>query len=290
MKIPLLLFVPIFSFFFSCKKNISLTNLNGDKIGCFGHAGMGSKSIYPANTLQSFEACLNKGADGTEMDIQVTKDSVLVIFHNDDLSGTTKCGGIIRDMNWDEISTCRINSALFKHLNVISFDEFMKAIDNPFRYTFTFDCKCTAGEGNDNEYYHCFTNAIVKTVQSHGLGQHVFIENPDPAFLNMLKSSDSDLKLFLLTENYESGIETAAKNQFYGLSMDSKHISKDQVKDAHDQNIRITLFGVQNNKQNLDAIEKQPDFIQTDDLNYLLRVFGKLNRKGNLYAMIRDLK
>src|ERR1700741_3054428 len=89
-------------FLFSCKKDPPLTNLNGDKIGCFGHAGMGSRSVYPANTLQSFEACLDKGADGTEMDIQVTKDGVLVIYHNDDLSSATACGGVVRDLNWEE--------------------------------------------------------------------------------------------------------------------------------------------------------------------------------------------
>src|SRR6201988_3254003 len=97
-------------FFLSCKKDISLNNLNGDKIGCFGHAGMGSRSIYPANTFESFQTCLGSGADGTEMDIQVTKDGVLVVFHNDNLSGITECGGVIRDLNWSEISSCRFSS------------------------------------------------------------------------------------------------------------------------------------------------------------------------------------
>jgi len=286
----LVILTSIFIFLISCKKNISLSNLNGDKIGCFGHAGMGSKSIYPANTLQSFEACLTKGADGTEMDVQVTKDGVLVIFHNDDLSGTTACGGNIRDLNWDEISACRINSLLFKHLDIVSFDEFMQTIDNPFKYTFTFDCKCTPGADNENEYYQRFTNSIIKTIGDYGLEQNIFIENSDPAFLNLLKGLNNNLKLFLITEDYASGIKTAMQNNFYGLSASNELISKDQVSDAHSQNIRITLYGVQTNRQNYDAVEKQPDFIQTDDLDYLLRLFGKLNRKGNIYAMVHNLK
>jgi len=290
MKIRLLILISIFAFLFSCKKNISIINLNGDKISCFGHAGMGSKSVYPANTLQSFEACLNKGADGTEMDVQVTKDGVLVIFHNDNLSGTTACGGNIRDLNWDEISACRVNSLLFKHLDIISFDEFMRSIDNPFQYTYTFDCKCTPGTDDENEYYKRFTNSIVKTIQDYGLEQNIFIENSDPAFLNLIKSSNSNLKLFLITEDYDNGIKTAVQNNFYGLSTSNELISKNQVNDAHSQNIRVTIYGVQTNRQNYSAIEKQPDFIQTDDLDYLLRLFGKLNRKGNVYAMLHNFK
>lgn len=121
----------VFISLLSCKKNISVNNLNGDKIGCFGHAGMGSRSVYPANTMESFKTCLNNGADGTEMDLQVTRDGVLVIFHNEDLSSVTACGGIIRDLNWSEIDACRINSPVFKHLNVISFEEFIQKIRNP---------------------------------------------------------------------------------------------------------------------------------------------------------------
>lgn len=290
MKLRLIILISISVFLFSCKKNISLSNLNGDKISCFGHAGMGSKSIYPANTLQSFEACLNKGADGTEMDMQVTKDGVLVIFHNDNLSGTTACGGIIRDLNWDEINDCRINSLLFKNLDIVSFSEFIKTVDNPFQYTYTFDCKCTPGADNENEYYHRFANAIVKTIRDYSLEQNVFVENSDPEFLNLIKGLNSNLKLFLITEQYESGIKTAVQNNFYGLSASNALISRDQVNDAHSQNIRVTLYGVQTNRQNYAAIEKQPDFIQTDDLDYLLRVFGKLNRKGNIYAMLQNLK
>ncbi|MBI3518547.1 MAG: hypothetical protein HY062_04220 [Bacteroidetes bacterium] len=113
---------------------------------------MGSKSVYPANTLLSLETCLNKGADGTEMDIQVTKDGVLVIFHNDDLSSITECGGVIRDLNWSDIETCRLHSLILKNLNVISFEEFIQTIGSPSKYTFTFDCKLTPGTGDDNEY------------------------------------------------------------------------------------------------------------------------------------------
>ena len=204
----------------SCKKNISLNNLNGDKIGCFGHAGMGSKSVYPANTLQSLELCLSKGADGTEMDIQVTKDGVLVVFHNDNLSGLTECGGVIRDLNWSDIETCRLHSTLLKNLNVISFDEFIQDINSPSKYTFTFDCKLTSGEGDDNEYYQRFARSIAETIDEYGIADNVFIENSDPAFLNLIKTYNPRPKLFYLAEDIDNDIKIAAENNFYGISVD----------------------------------------------------------------------
>lgn len=270
--------------FISCKKDITLNNLNGGKIGCFGHAGMGSKSLYPANTLQSFETCLSRGADGTEMDIQVTRDGVLVIFHNDDLSSVTKCGGIIRDLTWDEISNCRINSVMFNSLDVMSFDEFFQTIDNRYKYTFTFDCKITQGAGSNDEYYKTFSSAIVSTIEKYGLQENVFIENSDPEFLNLIKRQNNQLKVFLLGEDFENDINIAQKNEFYGVSFSNNHISSMQIQDAHSKNIRVTLYGIESNKQNYDAISKQPDYIQTDDLDYVLKLFGKFNRNSGRVA------
>ncbi|MBL7936235.1 MAG: hypothetical protein JNM51_10565 [Bacteroidia bacterium] len=279
MKIRLINLIIISLLFTSCKKDITLDNLNGDKIGCFGHAGMGTRSLYPTNTLQSLVSCLNRGADGTEMDIQVTKDGVLVIFHNDDLSGVTGCGGIIRDLNWNEINACRVNSFLFKNLNIISFNEFIQNTKNPYQYIFTFDCKLTSGVGNNDEYYFRFASAIANTIEHYGFQDNVFIENSDPEFLNLIKSMNNNLKLFLLGQNFETDIITATENGFYGLSMPNNLVSATQIKEAHDKNIRVTIYGVETNKQNYDAIEKQADFIQTDNLDYVLKLFGKFNRK-----------
>lgn len=288
MKFGLIVFSTIL--FLSCKKDITLNNLNGNKMGCFGHAGMGTRSFYPANTLQSFETCLNRGADGTEMDIQVTKDGVLVIYHDADLSSVTKCGGIIRDLTWDEISNCRINSVMFNTLEVISFDEFFQTIDNPYKYTFTFDCKITQGSGSNDEYYKVFSSAIVSTIEKHGIQENVFIENSDPEFLNLIKRQNNQLKLFLLGEDFENEIYVAEKNEFYGISFSNDHVSSQQIQDAHSKNIRVTLYGIESKKQNYDAISKQPDYIQTDDLDYVLKLFGKFNRhSGRVSEFVNNL-
>jgi glycerophosphoryl diester phosphodiesterase len=276
----------IFIFFLSCKKDVSVTNLNGNKIGCFGHAGMGSRSVYPPNTLESFKTCLDRGADGTEMDLQVTKDGVLVIFHDNDLSSVTECGGVIRDLNWGEIDACRVNSPVFKHLNVISFDEFIQKIKNPHHYMFTFDCKLTSGSGDDGEYYKRFATSIAETAVRHGLQRNIFVENTDPDFLNAVKDLNKDLRLFLLGEDYESDMKAVMQNGFYGLSIANSNISAEQIADAHSKNVRITVYGVETNRQNYTAVEKQPDFIQTDDLNYLLRMFGKFNLKKKYFSSL----
>jgi hypothetical protein len=52
--------------------------------------------------------------------------------------------------------------------------------------------------------------------------------------------------------------------------MDSDKISKEEVQEAHANNIRIALFNLTNEQKNLKAIEKSPDFLQTDKVEYLI--------------------
>ena len=45
-----------------------------------GHRG--NRSVYPENTLPSFSSAIEIGADGIELDLHVTKDREIVIYHD----------------------------------------------------------------------------------------------------------------------------------------------------------------------------------------------------------------
>ncbi|NRA11936.1 MAG: hypothetical protein HRT57_08275, partial [Crocinitomicaceae bacterium] len=87
-----------------------ITNLNNNEIEVMGHAGMGFSDLYPINTAESIMRCINEGADGTELDIQLTADNILVGFHNSDLEGNTNFTGKIRDYTWNELKEARYTS------------------------------------------------------------------------------------------------------------------------------------------------------------------------------------
>ncbi|KPJ79044.1 MAG: hypothetical protein AMJ54_00965 [Deltaproteobacteria bacterium SG8_13] len=52
-------------------------------------AHRGARSLAPENTLAAARAALEVGADIWETDVGVTRDGVLILFHNDSLNGTT---------------------------------------------------------------------------------------------------------------------------------------------------------------------------------------------------------
>ncbi len=56
---------------------------------------------YPENTLEGLAAALNLGARYLELDVQLTRDGIPVLFHDADLRRTTGAPGSLLDLTWD---------------------------------------------------------------------------------------------------------------------------------------------------------------------------------------------
>jgi glycerophosphoryl diester phosphodiesterase len=258
-----------------CKKDPSLwkiQNLNNNKISVFGHGGMGIDYRYPMNSYESLSHCLKLGADGTEMDVCVTKDTVMVLYHDQTLEEETSCNGSIKEKIWEEIKSCRYNNPIIGRADLIPASYFFDRVENKDKLTFTFDCKVIMED--DIEYLNIFAEALYRHIIKYDLVSHCFIESFNITFLEILQKKDKNLHLFLYTQDYQTGLEVSKEIKLYGLTLDFEKISAEEIKQAHENNLRITLFNTQTEHQNLDAITKSPDFIQTDKVDYLINALN----------------
>ncbi|MGE5192850.1 MAG: glycerophosphodiester phosphodiesterase, partial [Deltaproteobacteria bacterium] len=63
----------------------------------------GASEFAHENTLEAYRAALELGADGNEIDIRVTRDGVLVCFHDDMLDQLLDAFGDVADYDWAEL-------------------------------------------------------------------------------------------------------------------------------------------------------------------------------------------
>lgn len=63
----------------------------------------GYSAVAPENTLPAFEAAISAGADCAELDVQMTKDGVVMITHDTNLKRTTGRNANIYDLTYDEV-------------------------------------------------------------------------------------------------------------------------------------------------------------------------------------------
>ena len=75
---------------------------------CFAHRGYHSiENGIPENSMPAFRQALSHGY-GIELDVHLTKDGRLVVFHDDTLNRVCKKSGTIEDLTVPELKTCRL--------------------------------------------------------------------------------------------------------------------------------------------------------------------------------------
>ena len=66
-----------------------------------GHRG--SAATHPENTLPSFRAAIDAGADAVELDVRVSADGVAVVMHDADVGRTTSGSGLVHELTLAEL-------------------------------------------------------------------------------------------------------------------------------------------------------------------------------------------
>lgn len=67
----------------------------------WGHRGASGHA--PENTLPAFQMAADMGADGVELDVQLTRDGVLAVCHDETIDRTSSGAGWLKDFTFDEL-------------------------------------------------------------------------------------------------------------------------------------------------------------------------------------------
>jgi glycerophosphoryl diester phosphodiesterase len=71
-------------------------------------AHRGASAEAPENTLSAFRRAIASKADGIELDVQISKDGVPVVFHDDSLRRLTGVSGRLTAKTWPELQKLRV--------------------------------------------------------------------------------------------------------------------------------------------------------------------------------------
>ena len=66
---------------------------------------------YPENSIPAIESIIRMGVDMMELDVKMTKDSVLVLCHDKTINRTTNGKGKVSDMTYDSLMTFNLKRA-----------------------------------------------------------------------------------------------------------------------------------------------------------------------------------
>ena len=260
--LPIIL-VTITSSFFSCEKETVLPELD-----VYGHAGTtiyAEKWVYPANTKESIIYALDiLDADGVEVDVQMTKDSVLVLYHDPYLDGVTKFSGCVANYNFSEIENAEVYNSKFKLITLENALELCKArnkkiyIDaKPYNYCASVDVM-----------HATFNNALnlLLVDYPHSFKSNLTFNTRNQYLLQAL--TDTVIQKSFETDNVVLGIEQINLGIAQELALNYKYLTDAALADLRNSEIDFTIFGVKTQKEIHAALSMQPKKIITDNIAF----------------------
>ena len=268
---------------FSCRdEEFDILNLNNNKISVIGHGGAGF--ISPTNniadnSMKSLALAIEGfNADGIEVDVQMSRDSQLVLYHDKHLRTKTSCmGGSVHDHIWDELKECSYKKSYF---GAIFVDEKLALLDEPVS---KFSKRKTKPEihldikpdGFDEtrmsqqEYFNILSRKIVQLIEKYQAEDWIYCGCGNLDLLKLIHKQNPRIKLFLEGMNVSEMLEKKAELDFFGIVINNNYVSKNDVQLAHRKGVRVAIFNLRALPGNKDGLRKSPDYMITDNITLL---------------------
>lgn len=247
----------------------------GHKVIVLGHRGMGEWYKMPGNTYEAIYPVKEIGADGAEVDIQLTKDSVLVLFHDHLLGPRTTCSGRVYEQDWADIKQCEYY-AIENNIFVNSVDDLFSRLPDLHNWYFSFDFGKVDNDVSDVDLYRGqYLRAIKRLCEKYNMSDNVFLEG-DGTLLLKAKQLGLTNKMFLFEGITASTIDFAKTNHLFGFSTYNDWLF-DNVDLAHQNGLYLMLWSPNDDQENKEALKLKADIIQTDDPIDLLRYLNRFN-------------
>jgi glycerophosphoryl diester phosphodiesterase len=214
----------------------------------FAHRG--ASGLAPENTLAAIERAIGFGADGVEVDVHQTKDSVLVIIHDNTIDRTTGGTGRVMDLTFAQIrqySAGHWFDDQFAGEKVPSLDEVLALVNGRSRLLIEIK------GGGDT--YPGIEERVVRAIHSRDARDWCSIQSFHHKTLMVLHRMDSTLSLYKLVMYdmpgfpiyIDSGIQFGwlRENDFVeAISVNRNSVTETLVTSLHKYGLKVYVWTV----------------------------------------------
>ncbi|GMA50899.1 glycerophosphoryl diester phosphodiesterase [Alicyclobacillus contaminans] len=205
----------------------------------WAHRGWSAR--YPENTMASFQAALELGVRGIELDVQLSKDGIPVVLHDDTVQRTTDGQGRVRDFTWSHLRQLDAGSWFhprFSGETIPTLGEVLALVQTRGHLTHVnVELKATSVGAQD------LVDAVWRTVHATDIASLVLFSSFDPNLLHALRRYSRRIRLALLTPAWNADAAHAAKEiAAQDIHLDAAHFCTavlDDVRRNHHQALRV---------------------------------------------------
>lgn len=269
----------------SCQKPAAVTNRSNNRVAVVGHSGNGLAGLnndLPANSWAGVIRALEvHNADGVELDIKLSADSVLFMYHDRELDEQSSCSGCTYHHQSADLAQCAFKPVL----TALEEKHYITPVENVLKRYQAFakkpiiffdlhaDIGCGISEEGRKWYYSATLYAINALLSKYDAYDYAMVQANSFEWMLEAREKYPEIKVFLDTDIDADNIVQAADNGFYGIASKNQEITKEEVTFARAKGLRVQLYGAAGNGFT-DAISKSPDYILTDNIPLLQSILN----------------
>lgn len=157
----------------------------------WGHRGASGHA--PENTLPAFKMAADMGADGVELDIQLTSDGVIVVCHDETIDRTSNGAGWLKDFTFDELRKLDFSNgnAAYEGITIPTMEEVLDLLA-PTGLTINIELKTGI------IFYDRIEEKILELVERKGWEDRVIYSSFNHYTVRRIKELDPSAKVGLL--------------------------------------------------------------------------------------------
>lgn len=158
-------------------------------------AHRGCSQRYPENTLLAFEKALKiKGLAGIELDIQLTKDRHMVVFHDERVDRTTEGIGCVRDYTLADLKRLHIYADVHPTQQIPTIEEVLDLIEPAMRSGLKLNIELK----NSVYPYEGMEEQIIDLIHARGLQEQVVYSSFSARSLQKVRELDPVTEIGIL--------------------------------------------------------------------------------------------
>ena len=204
-----------------------------------GASGWDTK-YAPENTMPAFEKAIEMGADGIELDVQLTKDGVIVICHDERIDRTSDGIGWLKDYTLKELREFSFSKTHpeYGDIKIPTLREFLEFM-------------APTGRGLNIElktgviYYDGLEEKTAAMVEEFGMNDRVIYSSFNHYSLKLLKHIVPKARIGLLMgQNFVDVPGYTTMMQAEAVHPNYQHIDKEYIDNCHANGLKVNTWTV----------------------------------------------